>query len=233
MTIAIEKLAASYRQGQHVLADIDLTVDAGRMVLVLGHNGAGKTTLLNCIYGIHNLSAGQVTVDGQPLAAGTHSRIGHGIAFIPSEHACFMGLTVMENLQVAASVAGRDKTARAQAIENAVNHFPVLKDKRVALAGSLSGGQRRMLAVGMAIAQQPRYLLMDEPSLGLAPRIVEDLYESIATLRAEMNLGVIVVEQSVNPTLLRADAVHVIRTGRQVFSGTGEEFAQQDLWELL
>ena len=234
MTLHVEEITASYKQGQHVITDLSFHVAPGEMILLLGHNGAGKTTLLNCVFGIHAPTQGRVKVDGAVLAQGTGSRLRAGVALVPAEHAYFSSLTVMENLVVAASVApGQRKNRIARETEAVFDSFPVLGAKRNDPAGSLSGGQRRMLAVGMALTQRPRYLLMDEPSLGLAPQVVEDLYTRVAGLRRELNLGAVVVEQSVNPMLLSADRVHVVRSGRQAFEGAGAEFAQQDLWELL
>lgn len=233
MSLIIDSISASYKQGQHVITDMSLSVSPGEMVLLLGHNGAGKTTFLNCIYGIHERASGNVAVDGRSLDRGSSSRLRAGVAMVPSEHACFTQLSVGENLNVAASVASKSKSECVSLIDGTFDTFPVLKEKRTDAAGSLSGGQRRMLAVAMALAQKPRYLLLDEPSLGLAPQVVEDLYGRLVQLRRELNLGVIVVEQNMNPTLLRADRVHVVRTGREVFVGTSAELEQQDLWELM
>ncbi len=233
MSLIIDSLAARYREGQHVISDLSLSVSPGEMVLLLGHNGAGKTTFLNCVYGIHAPTEGRVAVDGETLAKGTASRLRAGVAMVPSEHACFTRLTVGENLQVAAAVTTRDRAECATLVDGAMETFPVLRDKYSDPAGSLSGGQRRMLAIGMALTQKPRYLLLDEPSLGLAPQIVEDVYAKLGELRRELSLGVVVVEQNLHPTLLRADRVHVVRTGREVFVGSSAELETQDLWELL
>ena len=233
MSLIIDSVSASYRQGQHVISDLSLSVSSGEMVLLIGHNGAGKTTFLNCVYGIHAPTAGHVSVEGTTLKRGTDSRLRAGVALVPSEHACFTQLSVMENLTVAATVTKPSRAEYAEVLESTLEIFPALRDKREAAASSLSGGQRRMLAIGMALTQRPRYLLLDEPSLGLAPQVVEDVYGKLGELRRKLGLGVVVVEQNLQPTLLKADRVHVVRTGREVFVGDSAELEQQDLWELL
>lgn len=234
MNLAISGLAASYRKGQQVIHDINLVIQPGEFILILGHNGAGKTTLLNTIYGFHPPSRGTVSLGGEELGVGTQGRVRKGLAFVPSENAIFPGLTVQENLVAAATVSGAaDRRSWRVAVKDALEWFPDIADKIDARAGSLSGGQRRMVAIAMALTQRPQYLLMDEPSLGLAPPIVDSVFERMDDLRKSLGLATLVVEQTARPTVLAADAIHVIRGGEQVFSGGREEFDRHDLWELL
>ncbi|MFC5502491.1 ABC transporter ATP-binding protein [Lysinimonas soli] len=234
MTLIARDVTASYRRGQQVVKGIDLTVEPGEFSLILGHNGAGKTTLLNTLYGTQHLEAGSVTLNGVELAPGTRSRVENGVAFVPSEDAVIPNLTVRENLVVAATAVPRRASRDGQAaIKAALEWFPDLDAKLGSRTRSLSGGQRRMVAIAMALAQRPSYLLMDEPSLGLAPSIVDELFEKLAELRSSLGLATLVVEQTARTTLLSADHIHVIRGGEQAFSGTREEFEKHDLWELL
>ncbi|MGP3535654.1 ABC transporter ATP-binding protein [Microbacterium sp. RD1] len=234
MTFTASGVTASYRRGQHVVTDVSLSVAPGEFALILGHNGAGKTTLLNALYGTRPLDAGSVRIDGELLASGTRSRIQRGIAFVPSEGAVIPGLTVHENLVVAATaVPGRRRRQWQPLIAEALGWFPDLEAKLDARARTLSGGQRRMLAIAMALTQSPSYLLMDEPSLGLAPQIVDDVFFKLAELRSTLGMATIVVEQTARPTLLAADQIHVIRGGEQAFQGDREAFDRHDLWELL
>lgn len=233
MTLSAHAVSASYRAGQTVVDEVDLHVDRGGFALVLGHNGAGKTTLMNVLFGIHRADAGDVRVDGTPLSPGSMSRLDAGVSFVPSEHAVFPRLTVNENLQVCRDALGRRRRSDRGGAVDVLTWFPVLGDKRRARAGSLSGGQRRMLAVAMSLVQQPRYLLMDEPSLGLAPSVVDDLFESLGRLRSDLGLGMVVVEQAVRSSLLTADTITVVRGGRAAFNGDAQALAQHDLWDLL
>ncbi|WP_199435242.1 ABC transporter ATP-binding protein [Qaidamihabitans albus] len=231
MTLSAHHVSASYRPGQMVVDQIDLEVAPGGFTLVLGHNGAGKTTFMNAVFGIHRLDGGEVRVEDRTLSPGSAARLDEGVSFVPSEHAVFPGLTVEENLEVSRG-AVRSQARRRDAVDVRA-WFPVLEEKWRARAGSLSGGQRRMLAVAMALVQSPRYLLMDEPSLGLAPTIVDELFDALARLRRDLGLGMIVVEQTVRSTLLTAERISVIRGGRVAFAGNAEELARQDLWDLL
>lgn len=233
MTLSAHGVSASYRSGQTVVDQVDLEVAPGGFTLVLGHNGAGKTTFMNAVFGIHRLDAGEVRVEGRVLEHGSASRIAEGVSFVPSEHAIFPGLTVEENLEVSQSALSTRHRARRDEEIDVRSWFPVLTDKWRARAGALSGGQRRMLAVAMSLVQRPRYLLMDEPSLGLAPSVVDELFDALARLRRDLGLGMIVVEQTVRSSLLTAERISVIRGGRVAFAGDAEELARQDLWDLL
>jgi branched-chain amino acid transport system ATP-binding protein len=232
MTLYACGVSASYKAGQTVVDNVDVEVEPGGFTLVLGHNGAGKTTLMNAVYGIHRLDAGAVKVNDRVLPSGSASRLEEGISFVPSEHAVFPGLTVEENLQVSRRVRSRTRGRLGEEVDVRV-WFPMLADKWAARAGSLSGGQRRMLALAMALVQAPRYLLLDEPSLGLAPTVVDELFDALAKLRHDLGLGMVVVEQSVRSTLLSAERILVIRGGQVAFAGDAEALARQDLWDLL
>lgn len=232
--LELRNLVVGYGRGKTVLHDVSLTFGSGEMAVIMGHNGAGKTTLLNAIFGLLVPERGEVLFNGEALGRGTVERVQRGIAYSPAGQAVLPGLSVGENLEIAAAVVAAEPRAVEARKQVVFGLFPVLAERLRQRAGSLSGGQRRMLALGMALMQGPRALLLDEPSLGLSPRLVEDLYAAIARIRQELGLTVVVVEQSINPTMLKADRLHVLRMGRIVFSGGSEVlYDTQRLWTLL
>ena len=188
----------------------------------MGHNGAGKSTLLRMIFGELEQMQGEVRFCGEVLRGGSAERVRRGISYTAGGPAVFAGLTVEENLTIAASIVETDEKTVAERRTLVLDVFPQLGERLGAIAGSLSGGQQRMVAVSMAVIQGPRLLLLDEPSLGLAPQLVERLYQSIGEIRSRLGLAVLVVEQTINPAMLAADHVYVLRMGEVVFRG-GEE----------
>jgi branched-chain amino acid transport system ATP-binding protein len=232
--LSVRDLSAGYGRDKVVLREVSFAVQPGEMLLIMGHNGAGKTTLLNTLFGIHPSLRGEITLDGAPLGANSTERVRRGLAYSAAGRAIFPSLTVGENLTIAASVVPPDRATLEQRSAGVYELFPVLAERRRQRAGNLSGGQRRMLSIGMALMQGPRYLLLDEPSLGLAPLLVERLYDAIAEVRARLQLAVIAVEQSLNPSLLRADRVAILRMGRIVFEGGSDVLHDSErLWTLL
>lgn len=232
--LEVRGLVVGYGRQKTVLHDVSLAFASGEMTVIMGHNGAGKTTLLNAIFGLLPLERGEVRLDDQVLRGGAPERVRRRVAYSPAGQAVLPGLTVGENLEVAAAAATHETSALPQRRKAVFEIFPILAERLGLRAGSLSGGQRRMLSVGMALMQLPAVLLLDEPSLGLSPRLVEDLYAAIARSRAEFGLTVVVVEQSINPTILLADRLHVLRMGRIVFSGGSDVlYDTERLWSLL
>lgn len=206
------------------VADVSLEVKKGEVVALLGSNGAGKTTVLNAIIGLVRPAAGEVLWEGEPIGGlPAFSVVGRGLALAPEGWRLFVNQTVEQNLRLGATPL-RDRQREAELLERVFAFLPKLKERRRQAAGTLSGGERQMLAVGRALMSAPRLLLLDEPSLGLAPAIVEMMYEKLQELRDE-GLTLLIAEQSVELALEIADRGYVIQTGRSVLSGTADALA--------
>jgi branched-chain amino acid transport system ATP-binding protein len=207
------------------VAGVDLDVAAGSLVALLGRNGAGKSSTLRAIAGLERPVAGHILFDGQPIGGiGAAAIVRLGVALVPEGRRIFADLTVQENLSLGAFVhAGRAEIVR-RGFERTFALFPVLTERRTQQAGSLSGGQQQMLAVGRALMSAPRLLLLDEPSMGLSPLVTSELYAAIATLRLE-GLTLLLVEQKTQVVLRQADRAYVLAAGRVVLSGPGEALA--------
>jgi len=207
-----------------VLHGISLEVQAGEIVTLVGSNGAGKTTLLRTISGVQPKSGGIIRFIDQPIdGLRAHQRVARGIAQVPEGRQVFAPLSVEDNLQLGAFTR-KDKEIRAD-IEQIYSTFPALAERRSAMAGALSGGQQQMLAIGRALMARPKLMLLDEPSMGLAPVLVEQIFSIISGLKAR-GLTILLVEQNANAALAIADRGYVIETGRIVMSGPGRELAK-------
>jgi branched-chain amino acid transport system ATP-binding protein len=209
-----------------VLNDVSLALPAGARLGVFGHNGAGKTTLLRCIVGALRPRQGRVDVDGADTGTATVAEnVRRGIAFVPQGHNVFPNLTVEQNLRIAGLLF--DPAFMTQVFEL----FAVLAERRQQRAGSMSGGEQQMLALGMALMTKPKWLLLDEPSTGLAPVIVGNVMRRLADINARMGVGLIVVEQNVPATLKVVEQTLILRSGRVVFQGSAAELGNNaDLW---
>ena len=221
--LTLGKLNAYYGDS-HVLHDVNLEVKEGRLLALLGRNGAGKTTCISSIIGFLPPRSGRVTLAGESIEKLAPERICRaGIGLVPQGRRVFPTLTVRENLEVAA------KPARAGAKhwtrEAVCGIFPRLKERQNQVAGSLSGGEQQMLAIGRGLMTNPRVLLLDEPSEGLAPQIVREVGQVLATLKE--HICMVLVEQNLGLALSVADDVALLGTGRVVFTGTREAFEQQ------
>ncbi len=220
--LALEGIEVRY-QGLVALRDVSLHVDAGECVAVIGPNGAGKTTLFKAISGVVPLSAGSMSLDGAPLGGLRASERPHrGIAHVPEGRQVFGDLTVEENLQLG-TVALRDRREAARSVERSYALFPILHERRRQQAGALSGGQQQMLAIGRGLASRPRLLMLDEPSMGLAPAIVDTIFEAVQRLNREERLTVLVVEQRAIEAIEICDRGYVLSTGAVVLAGTRAE----------
>jgi branched-chain amino acid transport system ATP-binding protein len=201
--------------------DVSLQVGAGEIVSVIGPNGAGKTTLINATAGLLRCSQGTISFDGQDMAQlRAHEFCAHGIALVPEGRRLFARMSVEENLEVGCYIPGA-RSFRSASLERVYGLFPVLRDKHRQPAGELSGGQQQMLAIGRAIMARPRIVLLDEPSLGLAPTIVDDMFAIIRRVRDE-GAAVLLVEQNVVKALDVADRAYVLEQGRIVSTGVPE-----------
>jgi len=202
------------------LHGIDLRVGAGELVALLGANGAGKSTLLRALSGVHP-STGEVLFENHSLTdEAAERRVALGIVQVPEGRQVFGPLTVEDNLRLGAYRRGRDGTAAS--LERVYRLFPALASRRAQPAGTLSGGQQQMLAIGRALMAQPRLLLLDEPSMGLAPRLVAEIFACIQGLRAA-DTAILLVEQNAAAALAIADRAYVLEAGRLTLSGTGKE----------
>ncbi|MBX6740517.1 MAG: ABC transporter ATP-binding protein [Acetobacteraceae bacterium] len=215
----------SVRYGDLVgIADVSLSVCQGEVVALLGSNGAGKTTTLNAIAGLVAPAAGAILWRGEPIGGlPPHAVVGRGIALSPEGWRLFVGQSVEQNLRLGATPLA-DRKRIPQLLDRVFALFPRLKERRRQSAGTLSGGERQMLALGRALMSDPVLLLLDEPSLGLAPAVVESLYETLGALRRE-GLTLLLAEQSVELALEIADRGYVIQTGRTVLQGPAAELA--------
>jgi len=213
--------------GFTALRGISFRVQPGERVAIFGHNGAGKTTLLRCIVGALRPREGRVEVEGAETGTATVAEnVRRGIAFVPQGHNVFPNLTVEQNLRIAGLLF--DPSFVTQVFEL----FPVLAERRQQRAGSMSGGEQQMLALGMALMTKPKWLLLDEPTTGLAPVIVRNVMRRLADINARMGVGLIVVEQNVPATLKIVDQTLILRSGSVVFRGSSAELGSNaDLWK--
>ncbi|PJI41250.1 MAG: branched-chain amino acid ABC transporter ATP-binding protein [Rhizobium sp.] len=226
--LKIEGLTAGYSPSVPVLHDVSLSVGAGQFISVVGPNGAGKTTLFKAISGIIPLKSGRVSFDGQDISNLEASRRPHlGIAHVPEGRQVFPSMTVLENLELgAATEAGkRDWAAN---LERIYTWFPVLAERSAQYAGTLSGGQQQMLAIGRGLASSPKLIMLDEPSMGLAPSIADFVFEKLIEIRRELGLAILLVEQRVAEALQFADRGYVLETGSIVMEGDGETLKADD-----
>jgi branched-chain amino acid transport system ATP-binding protein len=199
--------------------DVSLRVGSGELVCVVGPNGAGKTTLIEAIAGLNRIAAGSFTIDGEDLSRlPSHRSCDRGIAIVPEGRRLFTGLSVRENLELG-SYRKAARAARAASLEQVLALFPALEAKLEAPAGTLSGGQQQMVAIGRALMCRPRLLLLDEPSLGLAPSIVLDMFTVIRNINAG-GMAVLLVEQNVAMALEIAQRAYVLEEGRIAAEGT-------------
>ncbi len=201
---------------------VSLTVQTGELVCVVGPNGAGKSTLINAIAGVHKASAGDMTFHGQDIAQlPSHRFCEAGIAIVPEGRRLFTGMSVLENLELGSYIASA-KTHRKTTLEQVVTLFPALKEKLPQPAGSLSGGQQQMVAIGRALMARPKLLLLDEPSLGLSPLIVQEMFKAIRNINAQ-GTSVLLVEQNVVMAMQLAKRAYVMEEGRIVAQGEASE----------
>ena len=224
--LQVQNLTAGYGS-LTVLNGVSLSLGNGARLGVFGHNGAGKTTLLRCIVGAVRPRDGKVDLDGTDTGVSTVAEnVRRGIAFVPQGHNVFPNLTVEQNLRIAGLLF--DPSFVTQVYEL----FPVLAERCRQRAGSMSGGEQQMLALGMALMTKPKWLLLDEPSTGLAPVIVRNVMRRLADINERTGVGLIVVEQNVPATLKMVEQAVILRSGQIAFQGSAEELGRNtDLWK--
>ena len=206
--------------GPDIITSCTINVNKGEIVAILGPNGAGKSTAMKAMLGLINLKSGKVIIDGKDISKLTpQDRVKEGIAFVPQTRNVFTGLSVQENLEMGAYL-------REERFEEIINEiyelFPILKEKKSQLVGELSGGQRQQVALGRALMIKPSVLMLDEPTAGVSPIVMDELFDHILKVR-KTNVAIIMVEQNAKQALSIADRGYVLVTGENKFSGTGKE----------
>ena len=224
--LEVKKLCASYGATQ-VLYDVDFSLDAGHITAILGANGAGKTTTLRALCQVVKTS-GSIQFDGQELIGkATESVVRLGVAHVPDGRGTFTGLSVEENLRLGA-YSRNNKDEMMQDMERMFTRFPILKERRHQQAGTLSGGEQQMLAISRALMLRPKLLLLDEPSFGLAPLIVAEIFRIMRRINKEDGVSMLLVEQNASLALDLADHAYLLETGRVELSGPSEKIKNDE-----
>ena len=226
--LEVTNIHAGY-DGVMALHDVSFKVQPGEVVSIVGSNGAGKSTILKVISGVLRPTSGQVTFDGTRLDhIAPHDVVRHGIAHVPEGRRLFARQTVMENLILGAYTRKRGQETDAD-LEFVFSMFPVLKERRTQKAGTLSGGEQQMLAIGRGLMLRPKLLMLDEPSLGIAPKLVDKIFETVRDLNQKQGLTILLVEQNVREALELASRAYVLQTGSMVMEGSGETLLRSDM----
>ena len=225
----LELVGTSVRYGQvRALTDVSLGVGMGEIVAVMGPNGAGKSTVLKAVMGLAPVVDGHVNWRQQRLNAPTHEIVREGIAFVPQGRRVFTHLSIEENLEMGCLYLN-DAAEKQRRLDTVLDLFPVLHEKRRDFASQMSGGQQQMLALGRGLMAGPEVLLLDEPTLGLAPIVVKEVFEKVAEISAKLNTTIMVVEHNIKGVLDIVDRAYVLDMGRVVHDGTPESIQETDI----
>jgi branched-chain amino acid transport system ATP-binding protein len=223
--LEIHDLYVGYYADLHILRGLHLKAETGKLTTILGANGVGKSTLLKAIYGFLKPQSGEILFNGNNIVGTpTHKLIDLGISYIPQQPGVFRHMTVEENLMMGAWTFRNDPTRIKQKTEENYVRFPILREKRNDPAGNLSGGQQRMVEIGRTLMTDPKLILVDEPTAGLAKLLSEEVYRMLVDLRDNEAITVILVDQEIRQALKIADYVYVLELGRNKFEGPAEEF---------
>jgi branched-chain amino acid transport system ATP-binding protein len=231
--LAVDHLYGGYGRKQ-VVFDVSLHVGAGEVVTLLGHNGSGKTTTIRTVLGLNAAHDGQVRYQGRDVTrAGFRANVKAGMAMIPSERFVFADLSVLDNLLLGGANEP-DPARRKERMAQVHQLFPILAEREQQRAGTLSGGQQRMLSLGLLLMASPRLLMLDEPSLGLAPAVVQQIFDRVRELADTEGLAVLLLEQNVGQALRITDRAYVMRSGRVILEETAEQMrARPSYWDLF
>jgi branched-chain amino acid transport system ATP-binding protein len=220
--LRVDSLVTGYGKKQ-ILNGVSLNVAPGEIVALIGHNGAGKSTLLKAVFGLLPIWKGEVAYDGKPLnSARPRDLLRQGVAYVPQGNRVFTDLSVRENLEIG-GITLPDKRHLVKGIERALTMFPILRERLKQQAGTLSGGEKQMLALANALVLSPRLLLLDEPSLGLAPALVTEALSRIQQLSRDKGVSILIVEQKVREVLAISDRVCCLKLGQVTFAGLPDE----------
>ncbi|MCY3977169.1 MAG: ABC transporter ATP-binding protein [Chloroflexi bacterium] len=223
--LEIQDLYVGYYEDLHILRGLSLRAESGKLTAILGANGVGKSTLLKAVYGFLTPHSGHVLLNGNDVTGtATHRLIDLGISYIPQQPGVFKHMSVRENLMLGAWTFQKDKKRIESKIEDNFHRFPILREKQHDHAGSLSGGQQRMVEIGRTLMTDPEVILVDEPTAGLAKLLSEEVYEMLVNLRDEEGLTILLVDQEIREALKIADYVYVLELGRNKFEGPPSEF---------
>lgn len=224
--LEVRDLYVGYYKDLNILQGVDLSAQAGKITAVLGANGVGKSTLLKAIYGFLEPNGGQILLDSKNVVGTpTHKLIDLGLSYIPQHQGIFHWMSVEENIELGGWTFRQDKERLERKIEENFQRFPVLKEKRRQLAGELSGGQQRMVEIARTLMTDPKIILVDEPTAGLAKLLSEEVYRMLSSLRDDYGLTIVLVDQEIRQALKIADYVYVLELGRNKFDGPVEEFS--------
>ncbi len=227
MLLAVENLSAGYGE-LSVLRGVSFALQEGEMVVLIGPNGAGKSTVLKSVVGLTNRTSGRIEFQGKDVAAlPTHARLEEGIGFVPQGRLVFPTLSVRENLEMGGYLIDHKETLRAN-LESVFERFPVLRGKECELAGRLSGGQQQQLAIGRALMTSPKLLMLDEPSLGLSPKLMHEVFHTLEKIR-QSGTTILVVEQNVRLALRYVDRGYLLVNGEIRAAGSAKELADPAL----
>ena len=224
--LRLDKVSVSYGE-MPVLHDVDIEVDEGEVVAVMGPNGAGKSTVLKGIFGLAKVVSGEVRWHEKPINPVPHEVVHRGISYVPQGRQIFHSLSVEENLEMGGFTVKDPKLLRER-IERIMELFPILETKRKQKAGGLSGGQQQMLALARGLITDPKVLLLDEPSLGLAPKIVKEVFQKIKEINEKHKTAIVIVEHNIKSVLEIVDRAYVLDHGRVAATGDGRELIESD-----
>ena len=232
LILDVRDIEVKYSHKQ-VIFGVSMYVKHGQFISIIGHNGAGKTTILKSIFGLLNLVRGVVIFEGQNINNRSVSEnVKEGISFVHQEKAIFSNLSVSENLELGSFILGKS-FGSADRIKHIYQYFPILEERKKQLANTLSGGEQKMLAIGMALITKPKLLLLDEPSLGLAPVLVKELGKLFKRIQST-GTAILLVEQNVKMAISLAERIYVIKMGRIFHEDTHENMSKRaDLWDLF
>ncbi len=223
--LEIQDLYVGYYEDLHILRGLGLKAETGKLTAILGANGVGKSTLLKAVYGFLKPYSGQVLLNGRDVTGTpTHQLISLGISYIPQQPGVFKHMTVRENLMMGAWTFQKDKRRIESKIEENYQRFPILHEKQNDYAGTLSGGQQRMVEIGRTLMTDPEVILVDEPTAGLAKLLSEEVYRMLVNLRDQEGLTILLVDQEIREALKIADYVYVLELGRNKFEGPASDF---------